>query len=474
VASGDFQRALDLLRAGVTALLATDPSGLDEAALVAAVTGFERERRRLEAVDQRLLAKLAESRLPATVLGHALQVDGREASARISRAHGLGPRRTLSGEPLAPALPTLSAAVVDGAVSPAQADVILDAVERLPDSAPPGAQSVVEAVLVEAARCESPRLLRRTAAALLDRLDPDGPEPRDDRKQRGRGFGLAVAPDGWSRPSGRFSPELTAYLQALLDSLAAPQKQDGEPDQRTATQRRHDALLDALTRVLRSGTLPECGGVPVTVLATVQLPQLAEAVGYPGLRAAAEPSVEPAPSAATPDLGLAELAAEAGLDLAELLAAPSSGLAVLGHGQVVPIADLLRMAGEAEIVPVVLCDGGGVLAYGRERRLATKGQRLALAARDGGCSFPGCDRPAAWCEVHHVRAWVNDGHTDIDNLVLLCPHHHRWFEGAGWVVRLRGGVPEWLPPTWLDPERTPRRNTAHHLKEIVFRQPSAA
>ena len=79
--------------------------------------------------------------------------------------------------------------------------------------------------------------------------------------------------------------------------------------------------------------------------------------------------------------------------------AKTSGLALLGHGEVISAKQLLALASEAEVIPVVLNDSGGILAYGTGRRLATRGQRLALAARDGGCSFPGCDRPAAWTEV---------------------------------------------------------------------------
>jgi len=467
------------LAAVVDELQRADLSGLEDASLVEALRAFETQRRRLEAVDQRLLAQAAQVRLPAScaaatlggVLSQVLLVDPREARLRESRAYGLGPRRTLTGEPLAPALPALSAALAAGEVSVGQADVILEAVENIPDRAPAGAAEVVERVLVEAAHHETPRRLRRTAHELLERLDTDGREPADEARERRRGFHLAAFPNGWSRPSGRFSPELTAVLQSVLDSLAAPVKQDREPDPRSAGQRRHDGLLEALTRVLRSGTLPECGGVPVTVLATISVSELAAAVGHAQLP---RPEPEPPSREASCDLGLSGLAAEAGIDLAELLATPTSGLALLGHGQIVSVPTLLRMAAEAEVIPVVLSDAGGVLAYGRERRLATKGQRLALAARDGGCCFPGCDRPASWTEVHHVVEWLDDGPTDLDNMCLLCVHHHRWFPRAGWRVEMREGVPVWFAPLWLDPDQTPRRNTVHHLKEIVFRRPAAA
>ena len=146
----------------------------------------------------------------------------------------------------------------------------------------------------------------------------------------------------------------------------------------------------------------------------------------------------------------------------------------LGHGPAITARALLSWACEAEVVPVVFNASGGVLSYGRRRRYATPGQRLALAARDRGCSFPGCDRPPAWCEAHHVLEWILDGDTELDNLCLVCSYHHRHFAHAGWRVEMRDGVPWWVPPPWEDPQQRPRRNTVHHLDQIVFRQPAAA
>jgi hypothetical protein len=65
------------------------------------------------------------------------------------------------------------------------------------------------------------------------------------------------------------------------------------------------------------------------------------------------------------------------------------------------------------------------LEVGRATRVVAAAQRAALAVRDGGCRFPGCDRPPAWCEAHHLRHWVHGGTTDLGNLVLLCRAHHR-------------------------------------------------
>jgi hypothetical protein len=138
------------------------------------------------------------------------------------------------------------------------------------------------------------------------------------------------------------------------------------------------------------------------------------------------------------------------------------------HGALISLPALGCALCEAEVDTVLVNAVGGVLAFGRSRRLASKAQRLALAARDGGCSFPSCTRPASWCEAHHVVPWQHDGPTDLDNLCLVCSYHHRHFDRLGWAVTMTDGVPEWIPPPWIDPTRTPRRNAAHHLPDYDF------
>ena len=96
-------------------------------------------------------------------------------------------------------------------------------------------------------------------------------------------------------------------------------------------------------------------------------------------------------------------------------------------GDVLSIAEALRLAAEAEIVSVVMTGTGRPLHLGRTRRCATTSQTFALIARDGGCSFPGCTVPPEWCERHHITGWASGGLTDIDNLTLLCGYHHTYF-----------------------------------------------
>jgi hypothetical protein len=110
----------------------------------------------------------------------------------------------------------------------------------------------------------------------------------------------------------------------------------------------------------------------------------------------------------------------------------------------------------------VLGGDGQVLDVGRTRRLGTGVLRRALVLRDSGCAFPGCDRPPRWTDAHHIRSWASGGPTSLDNLVLLCRHHHRTVHLSDWQVRL--GVdrfPEFVPPAHLDRHRRPRRNLYH-------------
>jgi hypothetical protein len=84
-----------------------------------------------------------------------------------------------------------------------------------------------------------------------------------------------------------------------------------------------------------------------------------------------------------------------------------------------------------------LVDSLGVpLAMGRTIRTANRAQRRALALRDGGCVFPGCDAPVRWCDAHHLTEWDHGGPTDIGNLALLCRRHHGVVHRTGWTAAI--------------------------------------
>jgi hypothetical protein len=92
------------------------------------------------------------------------------------------------------------------------------------------------------------------------------------------------------------------------------------------------------------------------------------------------------------------------------------------------------------------------------QRPYTTHQRTAPAARDGGCMFPDCDRPASWCEYHHILFWARDtGRTDLADATFLCRHHRLLLHNNGWEIR-RDGTDNWLiPPPDIDHPRAPLR-----------------
>jgi hypothetical protein len=132
-------------------------------------------------------------------------------------------------------------------------------------------------------------------------------------------------------------------------------------------------------------------------------------------------------------------------------------------GEPVSAAAVRQMACDARILPLVFGGDSQILDAGRSRRLVTGPLRRALNARDRGCTFPGCDRPAGWCDAHHIVSWTDGGTTDLTNVALLCEHHHRAVHDVnGWQVRIGAdGHPEFMPPAWIDPEQVPRRNPYH-------------
>ncbi len=106
----------------------------------------------------------------------------------------------------------------------------------------------------------------------------------------------------------------------------------------------------------------------------------------------------------------------------------------------------LRLASDAEVVPIRRGRRGCVLDVGRRRRTVDWRLRKALDARDGGCRFPGCGSRLR-THAHHILPWAKGGDTAMNNLVLLCPLHHRAVHEGGWQVEMdEGGVPRFFNP----------------------------
>jgi hypothetical protein len=140
------------------------------------------------------------------------------------------------------------------------------------------------------------------------------------------------------------------------------------------------------------------------------------------------------------------------------------------------VGAIRRLACDAGIIPMVLGTDGQVLDVGQEHRLVTWAIRRALEARDGGCVFAGCDRPPEDCHAHHLVPWWAGGATSLQNMALVCEHHHPIVEpphpvGATgldsdppdrWRIELdANGIPVTIPPTTHDPTRAPMYHPRH-------------
>ncbi|SDU76284.1 HNH endonuclease [Jiangella alkaliphila] len=212
--------------------------------------------------------------------------------------------------------------------------------------------------------------------------------------------------------------------------LAAPNPAaDGTPDPRGHATRMGDALIELCRRGLDHGDLlPGARGARPHITVIASLPTLRRQPGCPK--------------------------------------------AVSMWGTPITPEALRRLACDAGVSRVLTDPAGVPLDVGRQYRTVTPAQWVALVARDKGCAFPGCSRPAAWTQAHHVKHWADGGATDLNNLVLLCGHHHRSVHHRGWTVRVGAdGQPEFLPPPWIDPGRQPRRNTYHRVVDAVGTDP---
>ena len=109
--------------------------------------------------------------------------------------------------------------------------------------------------------------------------------------------------------------------------------------------------------------------------------------------------------------------------------------------------DTLTLLCDARLRPIIANFQHLPLAVGREQRFATPAQVAAIAVRDAGCAFPGCDAHIAWLDTHHADEWGGGGHTDVDRMCGLCRFHHRVAHRSGWAVELaEDGWTLWTRP----------------------------
>ncbi len=407
-----------------------------------ALERLERVARRLRtpqhALINQLEAQAGEEELGGTLrsaLADRLRITKAEAGRRIAEAEDLGERRALTGEPLAPQLNATAVGQRDGLVGDGHVKVIRNFFAHLPAEVDLHTRAAAEADLAEKARGYRPDELAVYAQRIMDWLNPDG-EFSDEERARKRGITIGKPEyDGMSRISGYLTPEARATFEPVLAKLAAPgmcnpedetPAVDEEPSQdavrrdtRSQAQRNHDGLLAGLRGLLASGRLGRHNGLPVSIVVTTTLKDLEAAAG--------------------------------------------KGLT--GGGTLLPMSDVIRMAGHAHHY-LAIFDRGKALALYHTRRLASPAQRIMLYGKERGCTKPGCDAPAYHSQVHHVRGWAATRRTDINDLTLACGPDNRLVE-KGWTTRTNArGDTEWLPPPHLD-HGQPRVNTFHHPEKLA-------
>jgi hypothetical protein len=431
-----MDEALDRFDAALTDVITTiESGGLDQLATeekVAAWQRFETIRNKLPLVDHRLIAHAEASDLPGSYcsatmmrfLMRAFQLSRAEAASRVRAAAALGPRTSMLGERLESQLPKVAALQADGVVTVEKVAIVERAMATLARAGLDSeAVNTAEQLLTDYAPVLEPTELKRFAMRVVDAADPDGAEPVDDQLQQDRRYvELRQRRDGMWQLRGKLTSTVGAQLTAILDPLAKPRNsaiedENGKltqlPDERPYVQRLHDGLDEVCGRLLKSKDQPSVGGVPASVIVTI--------------------------------------------DVEDLLA--KVGLAETADGSQLTSDQLLRIADEAEIWPTITNRNGVPLALGRSQRLASKGQTMALIARDAGCSIPGCTHSASWCERHHIVDWIVGGLTDLNNLPLLCRYHHTHFLQKGWSCRINAdGLPEWIPPRWVDHDQRAQIN----------------
>ena len=255
---------------------------------------------------------------------------------------------------------------------------------------PPSARDEASETLTELAPQLGIDDLRATGRYLRHVVDPDGSARHAEEDFGRRWLSLAPMLDGMHSINGVLDAETAGRLNAALAPFLVP---TGSDDTRNTDQRRADGLTEIVDAAVKSGNLPWLSGSSVAMQVDVPLLTLSGDAPAPAkLSGTARTPVWFTPEAAK------------------------------------------RMACDASVRRLLLDARGIPLDLGRESRVFASPQRRALAARDQGCRFPGCGRPAAHTDGHHLVPWAQGGVTDLSNGLLLCRFHHRQVHEGGWRI----------------------------------------
>lgn len=310
-------------------------------------------------------------------------------------------------------------------MSTQKAQIVATAMERLPVGLSPDDRQTIEDDLAHAAPGMSVEQLRRKAKRALEvvdlpranRLENRELERQEEQAHRLASFWMSK-PDGETgMVSGGFEIDALSadILRSVLESKTSPRHRSLDHDAPAGHHREHAgaAFCDVLRHLPKDG-YGNHGGVAATLMVTIDERVLSEKLEQAGLTE---------------------------------------------FGTPISAGEARRLACTAGVLPAVLGGASEVLDVGREQRLHTPAQRRALAHRDAGCAFPGCDRPPGWCESHHITSWSDGGGTSVDNGVLMCGFHHRLIHSSGWRIEINrlDKIPDFFRPG----SSTPVRNTRY-------------
>ncbi len=384
----------------------------DDGEKMETVEGIEELRSMLDSIELDVVRELEAGR-GAEKLGWA---SARDFVTAVAGGHkGAGPAMVRLAQALEqPVLAPVAQAQRDGWLSTAKAHVIARAIDQLPPSHD-GRERGVQMLLEEAKRLDATDL-RKVARRLVEVVDPDGTERREekerDREERNAHLGrhLSIRDDGAGGAfiRGRCSSEDAAQIRATLMPLSRPvptSVPDCDPetcalpgcghdgrDPRDHGARMLDALVEAMRRLQGTSLLPDSHGAVPRINIVINLDDLRDQTGA------------------------------------------GAGAGVADTGEELSPQAVRRLACDADIIPVVLGASSEVLDVGRHQRLASVAIWRALVVRDRHCRFTGCTRPPIMCHAHHIQHWLDGGPTSVDNLLLLCSHHHRLVHSGPWTI----------------------------------------
>jgi hypothetical protein len=320
--------------------------------------------------------------------------------ALYARRTGSDARMLVNAAATLRSMPWTAAAFARGILSWGQVRAIVGAVHWV-DRAGRGSIDAMVGKEAERARLADPDELLARVDDAVSRSRADLALAREERQMEAAFFAVQGRLDGSSSFYGEADAESTATMLEALDAYADQPVSPANEEAPTRARQRFDALIAILEESLNGGHSDRTRPLP-RLIATIDLGRL----------------------------DLERLDRDARSESARVLWSLA--------GRPAPLTALATetMMCDATVVPVVF-GGGRPVAVGDSTAPISSKLRTALVARDGGCRFPGCRAPVAWCDAHHIRARIHDGPTVIDNLLLLCRRCHRRVHRFRWRITLR-------------------------------------